>query len=686
MRTIIAASLAVSMATSAMAEELPLRRVVLSTAGLAQFTHSGEVQPGSSIDLSVRLGQVDDLLKSLTIFDAQSAIGAVSLPGKAPLAELFRDLPFSADALESLPALLNALIGSEVEIDGSVSATGRLLKLTEETAQLPDNGGQTTRHRLTLMTEGGMVQAVLEELSSVRFTDPETQAQIDKALAGVAANRAKERRTLSINMLGDAARQVGFSYVVAAPVWKTAYRLVLPQDEEGKARLQGWAVVENLTGNDWTDVELSLVSGNPVALKQPLYTAFYSDRPEIPVTSAQRIVPRTDDAEDFPMEPAPAPMAEAAPGRPGMDRARRSMAKASDGVMSMYAGDAAAEIAEADAPQQLGGAALAAEAEEAATQISYRFPEIVTLTNGSTMMVPFVDREISAVRSWLYQPETNARHPLASIKLENDTETALSAGIITAFERSGDERTNFVGDAQLPLTGKGASKFVTFALDAKTDIRRTDKGVTQTQLGKAVDGVLTLTTKAVRVLDYEITPPAEEDRTVVIDEARNDGWKPSGEAANVELTASRIRYTVETPRGKTTNATLRLERTGEQIIRLVSLDPRSLYATLRGLENTSPELKQAIADLGAIVTAMNNADRQRNKLESETASIAQDQERIRKNFQTVGQGSDLGRRYLDTLRAQEDRLAEIRKEIEELDATIAAKQKEASDIARSLTL
>jgi hypothetical protein len=97
-------------------------------------------------------------------------------------------------------------------------------------------------------------------------------------------------------------------------------------------------------------------------------------------------------------------------------------------------------------------------------------------------------------------------------------------------------------------------------------------------------------------------------------------------------------------------------------------------------------LKQAIADLGAIVSAMNNADRQRNKLESETASIAQDQERIRQNFQTVGQGSDLGRRYLDTLRVQEDRLAEIRKEIEELDATIAAKQKEASDIARSLTL
>jgi hypothetical protein len=37
-------------------------------------------------------------------------------------------------------------------------------------------------------------------------------------------------------------RPVGFSYVVAAPVWKAAYRLVLPK-EGGAARLQGWAVV-----------------------------------------------------------------------------------------------------------------------------------------------------------------------------------------------------------------------------------------------------------------------------------------------------------------------------------------------------------------------------------------------------------------------------------------------------------
>jgi hypothetical protein len=680
MKKIMIAAIAASLSSNAMADNLPLKRVVLSTAGLAQFTHAGEVTPGVSVELSVRLDQVDDMLKSLTIFDEESAIGAVSLPGRAPLAELFRDLPFGPDALNSLPALLNTLTGSEVEIDGSVSAKGRLLRIVEETVQLPENSGQTTRHRMTLMTGNGLVQAVLEELASVRFTDPTTQAQIDQALVGLAQNRAKERRTLSISLLGDSSRQAGFSYVVAAPVWKTAYRLVLPEDEESKARLQGWAVVENLTGNDWTDVELSLVSGNPVALKQPLYTAFYTDRPEIPVTAAQRIVPRRDEADEA--QPAPS----AAPRITAEGRRQRALA-AKSGLMNLYAGDAVAqEEAGASMPQDLAGAALAAEAEEAATQISYQFPEKITLTNGSTMMVPFIDREISAARIWLYQPETNARHPLASVKLENDTETALSAGIITAFDHTAAGQTNFVGDAQLPLIGKGSSKFATFALDAKTDIRRTDQGRKQTRLGKAVDGVLTLTTKSVQTIGYEITPPTEEDREIIIDEARRDGWQPVSDGDKIELTAARLRYRVSAPKGETTKVALKFENTDKQTIRLVTLDANRIYATLRGLENTSPSLQKAISELGDIVAAINEAERQRNNLEAETSKIAEDQERIRKNLQAVGQSSDLGRRYLDTLRTQEERLASIREEMEQLNADIDGKRKEAVEIAKSLTL
>src|SRR3974390_818705 len=111
------------------ADQLPLKRIVLSTSGLAQFTHAGEVPASTALELPVRLDQVDDILKNLTIFDSGGSIGTVGLAGKAPLAELFRDLPFGQRALESQSELLNALTGAEVEIEGEVNAKGRVFRI-----------------------------------------------------------------------------------------------------------------------------------------------------------------------------------------------------------------------------------------------------------------------------------------------------------------------------------------------------------------------------------------------------------------------------------------------------------------------------------------------------------------------------------------------------------------------------
>ncbi len=283
----------------ATAAELPLKQVILSNSGLAQFTHGGPVAGNSTIELPVRLDQVDDILKSLTVFDRAGAVGTVSLPGKTPLPELFRDLPFGPEALNSSPDLLNALVGSEIEISGPVNAKGRVFRVVREQVALPNNGGTTARHRLTLMTPAGLTQAILEDVTELRFTDPQTRQQIERLLAGLTENRAKDRRIVSVGFLGDGTRDVAISYVVDAPIWKTAYRIVLPKDgDASKARLQGWAVVENLTGGDWKDIDLTLVSGNPVALRQPLYTALFANRPEVPVSTNTRIVPRRDDVRE----------------------------------------------------------------------------------------------------------------------------------------------------------------------------------------------------------------------------------------------------------------------------------------------------------------------------------------------------------------------------------------------------
>jgi hypothetical protein len=672
----LASTAVFAFACGAPAAELPLTRVVLSTAGIAQFTHSGPVTAGSAVDVAVRFDQVDDILKSLTVFDKAGTIGPISLPGQAPLAELFRDLPFGPDALDSSRALLDGLVGSEVEIAGPVNAKGRVFRVEDQQVALPNNGGTTTRHRLSLMTGGGLVQAMLEDVTTLRFPDSQVRAQIERGLAGLAENRAKERRRLSIRFLGEGTRTAAISYMAAAPVWKTTYRLVLPKDG-GNARLQGWAVVENLTGGDWNDIELVLVSGNPVALHQPLYTAVFVNRVEVPVTAAARLKPRTDDADDTSAKVAwhaaahdalAMPVAPSAASMPGAAFARESSRPTPSAPLP-----------------SLGAAANAAEAEEASTQLLYRFPGRISLATGNTMMVPVVDREVPAARTWLYQPETSARHPLAAVRVRNDGESGLPLGIVTAYEGAADASVDFVGDAQLPLLTRGAVKFVTFALDSKTDIRREDKGVQRTQLGKAVNGVLTMTTRSRRPISYEITAPSDEDRQITIEEARADGWKPAGDTG-VEETPTRFRYTVAAPKGQVTKATLVLERADSETVTLTALAAEDMLARIRGLQNDSAAVRDAMAKLGAIVSDINRARTQRAQLDAEVKKIVNDQDRIRQNLQSVGQGSDLGRRYLDTLKSQEDRLAEINKTDGTLENDIVAKRQSAEDLARHLTL
>lgn len=670
-----AAILALASVCSAVAAELPLKQVVLSNSGLAQFTHAGPVAGNSTIELAVRLDQVDDILKSLTVFDRAGAVGTVSLPGKTPLSELFRDLPFGPEALNSSPDLLNALIGSEVEIGGPVTAKGRVFRVVREQVTLPNNGGTTARHRLTLMTPTGLTQAVLEEVTELRFTDPQTRQQIERLLAGLIENRAKERRTLSVGFLGGGTREVAISYVVGAPVWKTAYRIVLPKDG-GKARLQGWAVVENLTGGDWKDVDLTLVSGNPVALRQPLYTALFASRPEVPVSTGTRVVPRRDDVQEKAARPAPQAQLR-------RDQLAAQLVAPKSYSRQLAIGGVAPTPA---APLPAAPPANAAAAEEASTQLLYRFPAKLSLATGHTMMVPFIDRDVAVTRIWLYQPDIAPTRPLAAVRVKNDGDSALPAGLVTAFDVSADGSSNFVGDALLPLMPKEATRIATFALDTKTAIRREDKGTVRTVLGKALNGTLTVQTRSRRTIEYEVTTPPEEDREIVVEEERVAGWSPAAGTKGVEETPTRYRHTVAARKGATTRASFATERLDSERVVLTDLAVDDMLVKIAGLQNESAALKSTVAKLTALVQEMNKANAQRSQLEDERNKIVRDQDRVRNNLQSVGQTSDLGRRYLATLKTQEDRLAEIEKLDGALEKEIQAKVKAAEDAVRQLTL
>src|SRR4051794_26758746 len=290
----VGAAVFAATATPAIAATLALKRVVLSSGGVGYFEYEAPVEGEATVTLDVPLDQVDDVLKSLVIYDSGGTAGEVTLPGREPLAQSFADLPFDPAALNSAVDLLNALQGSEIRIVGPRSLGGRLVHVDQETVTGP-GGVVETRSRVSVMTPAGLQQVVLQDVEAIAFADPELQRQVNAALTRIAAYRLSGQRRLSVRTRGGGARMLRLGYVVAMPLWKASYRLSLPTDPQAEtARLQGWAVLENFSGRPWQDVELTLLSGNPVTFRQALYESYYVPRPTVPVEAGDRILPPPD--------------------------------------------------------------------------------------------------------------------------------------------------------------------------------------------------------------------------------------------------------------------------------------------------------------------------------------------------------------------------------------------------------
>ncbi|XXY50779.1 DUF4139 domain-containing protein [Sorangium sp. So ce269] len=641
----------------AAADALPLRRVVLSTGGVGYFEHEARVRGDAELALEVRLDQVDDVLKSLVVYDDRGAAGKITLPGREPLRDLFRELPFDEGALESEAALLNALRGAEVRTRGPQGAlVGRIVAVTAAQVGVP-GGGTESRHRLALMSDGALKQVVLEELEGVELVEERLRQQVGAALLGLASRRERNRRELVVRATGEGERVVRVAYVVEVPLWKTSYRLTIPEDpRKATGALSGWAVVENQSGGDWDNVDFTLVSGDPVTFRQALYEIYYVSRPEVPVDVAERALPRLD-------EGAAALVARAA-------RLARHRAGA----------DAEA-VAGPAAPADKGEP----EREEAATQVVFHFPAPLTLASGQTALLPIVEREFPAERLWLYQPEASARSPLASVQLRNDGDTSLPAGAATVYERSDRGVVTYVGDARLAPLPPGESRLVSFAVDRKVRIDREERGEETLSRARIQGGVLEMVRTARRVTDYTIVGAAREPRVVLIEHPRAAGWELAEPREGVEATRDRYRIRREVAAGETARLTVALEQPVSHTVALTGLSGEQIEVYLSSRE--IPEALRAVfARLAELRAAI--ADRQRalSALESEMAALRDEQERVRQNLKAVPAGSALQERYLKALSEQEDRIAAASAKLPGAREAVASAERALSDYVRGLSL
>ena len=289
---------------------LPVKRVVLYKNGVGYFEHAARVHGTEDLSIDFTTSQLNDVLKSLTAVDlGDGRVSSVRYNSIAPLDERLKSLrlPFGEQVTQA--EYLTALRGARVEVHSlSATATGRLLSVEKIRKQRAHDEFEDVTI-FSIVTDTGEMRNFDLAGASVRIMERELTEEVGRYLSLIGASRARDVRRMSLTASGSGDRDIFVSYISEVPVWKSTYRILLPEKPNQRPLLQGWAIVDNTIGEDWKDVQLWLVAGAPQSFIQNISQPFYARRPVIPLPESAMLTPQSHQAtlEQFAQLQAPPP-------------------------------------------------------------------------------------------------------------------------------------------------------------------------------------------------------------------------------------------------------------------------------------------------------------------------------------------------------------------------------------------
>jgi hypothetical protein len=284
-------------------KDLPVKKVVLYKNGLGYFEHDGRVTGNQTVEIVLPSRQLDDVLKSLTVIDrGRGQIAGITYDSAESLDRRLAELPVKVDPSQGLVDFLNSIPGVEVEVTlpavspaaTTTSVAGRLMGAEMRQKKSGEYIiGQTIQ--VNVLTSKGEVRSIeLPSSASLKLLKQDLASELRDYLSVLDSAHQRDSRRLKIVATGTGERALLVSYTAESPIWKTTYRLVL--DAQHKPLLQGWAIVDNTTANEWEGVELSLVAGQPISFIQNLSQPLYGRRPVIPLAQGFEVTPQTHQA------------------------------------------------------------------------------------------------------------------------------------------------------------------------------------------------------------------------------------------------------------------------------------------------------------------------------------------------------------------------------------------------------
>ena len=670
-------------ATVVVAADLPVKRVTLYSSGVACYERSGTVDGDAAIEMPFKTGQINDILKSLVLIDfGGGRIEPVVYASQDPIEKSLKAFGIDLTEKPTLRELFEQLRGVAVELNLHTQSEGVNGKiLGTETHRVMDKNGQTTEiGYVNLACEDGIRSFAIRDLRSAHLLDEKLDAELNQALEVLASSRDVSKKSVALRFSGQGERRVLAAYVLEAPIWKTSYRLVLSDDE--KPLLQGWAMVDNTTDEDWRDVELTLVSGRPISFVQDLYTPLYVPRPEVEPEIYASLRPQKYEGDMLDEE------AEEAHAERKMGKARRrgmrGKSLAQEGLaaasMNAFAGSPQPAAMAAPAITALtAGVASMAEATEAGELFKYEIRTPVTIARQKSAMLPIVNEAVEFEKLSIFNQSVHGKHPLNGLYLTNSTKLHLMQGPVTVFDGG-----VYAGDAQLDDMSPGEKRLISYAVDLEREVaveaESAPQRVTAVRIAK---GTLIATHKYVREKRYNVKNKGDSARTVLVGHPFQADWKLIEPAEPYERTGSLYRFKTEAPPGKTATLKVLEERVTDQHIALRTTGDDTFQYFLRS-KVISKQVREALERVVRMRTALEREEREAKRLKDKLHSTDQEQKRLRDNLRAVQQGSDLYRRYIAKLEKQETEIEQTQGALAEVETKIERLRRELDDYLLNL--
>jgi hypothetical protein len=699
---------------------LPLKRVILYSNGVAYFERRGKVSGKAEINLAFKQSQVDDVLKSLVVLDlGKGRVGAVSYNSSAPPSARLNEIPFSIEAATDdsttggLAGVLQQLQGAKVSVTTSTrTATGSIITIGERqiAAGMGDDKVKSLvkTHTIILASESGELQSFdLNEVRAVRLLDEGAKSDLNQFAEASASARRRDAKTITVTSEGEAEREMVVSYTVATPIWKTTYRVVL--DQTGKPFFQGWAIVDNVGEEDWTDVALSMVSGTPVSFIQPIQKPMYRYRPIVPIPQDLNLNPQVYDPEAG--VGSGVGMGQGigmGAGQGGSLSALGGLAKNEQArIVPPPAGPSAYQQAQTqslnvDAVANATGFArpatsvsdaltggtsgveTAAQGEEVGELFEYRIEQPVTVRKDRSALIPILQTKMEGERVSLFNEATRRDRPMNGIRLKNTSKLTLEGGALTVLD--GDA---YAGEALIERLKPEEQRFISFGLDLGTLVTTKFKSERRPVfLVRARNGVFETHYYLSETKTYTIINQTDKERVLYIEHPLRTGWKLADAVKPTSQTLNYYRFRVELKPGARVEFPVSETQALMDSYQLSNISTRDveLFITNRYIDaKTRVELEKLVEIKGRI----DRTHARIQTLESEAEEIDEDQKRLRENIKSLKDTVDakqLIARYIAKADQQETRLEQINREKKEAQAEAGRLQAELAAAIKAMNL